>query len=464
MPRKSSYRTSSNIPQRIPKTIGKGPGSTERRYRVSKGKSGNEGEDIKTYSTFLDNREPIYEPVQFEIPKEKQSILKTTPDVTLIDEIPYPQLSYGFHHRIHTNKDKMEIKHEFDDKKKVYLVINEFEDVIDDHKKGIASEVQSELGVKSVESRSFYEVWELLMTYRLLIEESYVDAISLGNDNGSLQAVSVFRSQYAKKNTKDKYYKAEIDDIPFKKSTLSDKKITNIKANKLKSNADLVISHINYEWKNDNSREQESFRAFIESINVAVNNQSKGGSFICKINDLYTSVSAKILALLGEYYENIFIHKPFMSRLTETDRYIVATGFKFKSEKELNSKNAILEKLIKAIRTKKNAYIENLFSDYNVSLTLRAFLIMSNDVIANKMVKTVNAVVRFVESHNYRGDVYQYHRELQIKASKFWVDSFLPTSKSKLKDAVIKLKQLSKDTLKKYEKKAEQVKKLQDSS
>lgn len=461
MPRKSTYRNSStNIPQRIPKTIGKGPGSTERRYRVSKGKSGNEGEDIKTYSTYLDNKEPTYEPIQFEVPKVSKSILKSTPDVTLIEAIPYPQLSYGFHHRIHTNKDKMEIKHEFDDKKKVYLVINEFEDVVDDHKKSILNEVKSNLGLKEVSDRSFYEVWELLMTYRLLSEESDVDVICLGNDTGSLQAVTTFREEYIKKNKKDKFYKAEINNIPFKKSTLSNKKISNINADKLKSNADLVISHIEYKWKNDNSREQESFKAVLESINVAVNNQAKGGAFICKVNDLYTSISAKCLALISEYYENIFIHKPYMSRLTETDRYIVATGFKYKSGKELTAKNNVLSKLIKGIRGK-GAYVENIFSDYDVSLTLRAFMIMANDVIANKMVKTVNAVVRFVESHNYRGDVYQYHRELQIKASKYWVDTFLPSSKSKLKDSEKVLKELAKTTLKKYEVEAEKVKKLQ---
>ena len=38
----------------------------------------------------------------------------------------------------------------------------------------ILNEVKSNLGLKEVSDRSFYEVWELLMTYRLLSEESDV--------------------------------------------------------------------------------------------------------------------------------------------------------------------------------------------------------------------------------------------------------------------------------------------------
>jgi hypothetical protein len=64
--------------------------------------------------------------------------------------------------------------------------------------------------------------------------------------------------------------------------------------------------------------------------------QKQGGSFVLKMFDMFSKVSVQILYLLSVYYEKVSIVKPNTSRYANSERYVVAQGFRPKDgRKEL---------------------------------------------------------------------------------------------------------------------------------
>lgn len=65
------------------------------------------------------------------------------------------------------------------------------------------------------------------------------------------------------------------------------------------------------------------FAQFIGALTV----QAKGGVFICKCFDIYTQLTAKMVAMLGFFYEHVDVFKPQTSRPASSERYIIAFNF-----------------------------------------------------------------------------------------------------------------------------------------
>ena len=62
--------------------------------------------------------------------------------------------------------------------------------------------------------------------------------------------------------------------------------------------------------------------------------QKVGGDFIVKIFDIFTKSTCDILYILSSLYKQVYITKPYTSRLANSEKYIVCRGFK-KYPKEL---------------------------------------------------------------------------------------------------------------------------------
>jgi cap1 methyltransferase len=52
-----------------------------------------------------------------------------------------------------------------------------------------------------------------------------------------------------------------------------------------------------------------------------------GGHFILKMFDLHTDSSIHLLYMLSLFYDEIFIYKPFTSRPTNSEKYIICKGY-----------------------------------------------------------------------------------------------------------------------------------------
>ena len=77
-----------------------------------------------------------------------------------------------------------------------------------------------------------------------------------------------------------------------------------------------------------NNQEQLSYPLIYSEIMIALSLQKDGGGFICKIFDIFFLGTFQLLYLLVLSYDEVYLYKPKMSRLSNSEKYIVCKGFK----------------------------------------------------------------------------------------------------------------------------------------
>lgn len=419
-------------------------------------------------------------PVVVKIPNLETDIFDTNENVTFSTNIDYPRSEYGFHHFIHNNKNKTEKLKIFDvdGKKKVYLVFNRFEKNIDNYDKSISNlskDFFSSNNKPEILTSGFYKFWEILMLFNLINvdKEKFVSAHFSEGPGSFVQATMYFRDVYAKKHSKsDKYYTIDTnpediggkDHIPqleknfidfyskekpnrliihetFPKSQsggsktktngdIIDPKTIKLFGGKMEDKADLITGDANLHWINENIQEQEAFRLIISQIIGAVKLQKKEGNFVCKFYETFTKTSLKIISILKMLYDEVTFIKPLTSELSNSEKYVVCTGFKY-SDKDSQYKKIIkkLDAIHKSIYENKNNKIVDIFPEYSIPKNLIRTVIELNKEISNPQLKNIGEIISFVEKEIYSGDEYHTKREEQIEGALYWTSNFLPDLK-----------------------------------
>jgi len=379
-----------------------------------------------------------YIPIVHKINKLEDDILKYNENPEFSINTTYPQFSLGFQHYIHQTKNKMEaIIPQFDGKKKVYYIVSHFERFVDEYDGDInnISKAYFDIDPKpNIISQHFYEMWELFFMFKLIdSDKTNFTSVHISEGDGSFtQATMYYRDKFSNKKSKnDKYVTMTLDEL--KEITNLDKDFINYykkeKPLRLmdkighKEKVDLVTTNGVFKWENMNIQEQDSYKIIILQIINALNIQAKNGSLICKVYETFTDVMGKIIIILKSFYDNVYITKPFMSRRSDSEKFIVCEGYKGATKFDK------LENIFDKIEKNKNKNLVSIFPDYELGKNFKATLINSNKIIANQQFETLNKMIVFVENQNFRGDDYTNYRNIQINASKFWLDKFFPDSK-----------------------------------
>jgi len=413
-----------------------------------------------------------YIPVVHNINDTGENIFKHNVDAKFSANIDYPKFSYGFHHFIHQSKDKMEITEQFKGKKKVYYVLNQFERYVDDYDNDInnISKAYFEIDPRpNILSRAFYKLWEILFMFDIVqVDKPNFISAHLAEGPGSfIQATMFFRDMYSKKGiTKnDKYHAITLhsEDLnkhvpPLEESFIKyyskekperfvqhktypkeiaggsldkdDGDLTNPKTINLfggnfqKNKAHFVTADGGFNWKNENTQEQEAFKLILAQIITAIKIQAKGGHFVCKFFESFTTSTTKLIAILKTFYEEVHAIKPLMSRQSNSEKYFVCMNFK---EDKTNARNiSVLENILKDALKNRNQNIVSLFPTFEMDSDFEATVIKLNTDISNRQLVLINQMVDFIQKQNYRGDTYQTRRDMQIEATKFWTNTFFP--------------------------------------
>lgn len=415
-----------------------------------------------------------YKLLNVELPKIKSNIFDNNFNVIISTDIDYPKFTYGFHHFIHANKKTMEITEQFAGKKKVYHVLNKFERYIDDYDNSIGEYANKYFELDKtpkILSRGFFKLWELLMMFDLIdVSTDNFVSVHLAEGPGSfIQASMFYRDMFSTKSKKDKYYAItlhsedktvpdiEKEFIKYYESekpkrfilhktypkSISDKSkdkdngdLTNSKTINLFTNevdkADLVTADGGFEWTNENTQEQESFKLILSQIITAFKVQKKGGNFVCKVFETFTKTSLKILSMITQLYSKIYLVKPFTSRASNSEKYLVCLDFKYDDKNKVYS--IINKKFDELLEQFNDKNIIELVPDYIIDEELEKTMIKINVDIANEQVKNIGEIIRFIEEQNYYGDTYHKARDEQISATKFWLNLFFP-NKTKFKES-----------------------------
>jgi hypothetical protein len=266
-------------------------------------------------------------------------------------------------------------------------------------------------------------------------------------DGGFTQSVTYFREKYSAKAKSDKHYYISSNDKNSSEKSFNSKykNVTklNIKSNKHpkykncgnmlsmaginevlkklnKVNADLVTGDGEFKWDYINVQEQNMYLLLLAQIYVTFNIQSKNGSAVFKIYETFTPITLKIIALLDNAYNSVYIIKPLTSKPHSSEKYVVCVGFK---DPKIKLKE--LEKLINTL-SKSDKYVSDIFTNYKIPKSMNDTFVKLNNELSNDQFKYLNQMMTYIEKNNYRGEVYNERRNMQIDATKYWINSFYP--------------------------------------
>lgn len=392
-----------------------------------------------------------YIPITYKI-TPPQDIFKYEPNLQFSQNLDYPKFSLGFQHFIHQSKSKLEITKEFENKKKVYYIINKFDINIDAYPEDINGLSKKYFGLKPEDpglNKSFFKLWEIFMEFDILDlnNQNFISA-HISEDTGSFALATLFyRDKFAKNSKSDKYYliNPDIEDhhIPKLDPKLldyySDKRILDKSNNKPPENIkyNLITSNGGINFGNNLiTQEQESFRLILSQILEALYSQEKNGNYICKLYETYTNTGSKLIPILSGFYSEIYITKPLISQSWKSEKFIICLGFK--SDKTTDNKISKLEYILDQLDNSKYNLVE-LFPDYKFSDELKSSLIAINIEISTKQFIIINQIVEYIKKQNYRGDEYQSFREQQIKSSDYFTDLYFPKNLEKSRDIISKI-------------------------
>jgi len=158
-----------------------------------------------------------------------------------------------------------------------------------------------------------------------------------------------------------------------------------------RKNMDLVTADGGFDCScNFDKQEQLSYRLIFCEIVCALALSKENGHFVLKIFDIFTNLTLKFIYLLNNFYEEVIITKPYISKPANSEKYLVCKNFTKISNEQLD----ILYDVIGDWGTMN---IIDIFS-FEVPLFYRKIISMSNYYYGKKQVENILQTVHLIEN------------------------------------------------------------------
>jgi 23S rRNA U2552 (ribose-2'-O)-methylase RlmE/FtsJ len=270
-------------------------------------------------------------------------------------------------------------------------------------------------------SRSFFKMIEIIKVFNFLNNKENIKTFHLAEGPGGF--IEAFT--YIRNNNNDIYYAITLisDNInipSWKKSKtfLNNNKNVIIETGKSKT-GDLLLKenllYIKNTYKNSmdfitgdggidfscdfNNQEHLSLKLVFAQIVYALVLQNKGGNFILKIFDIFKLFSVELVFILCNMYENIYIYKPFTSRIANSEKYIICKGFKNNNNQFINSLVLNFDKIIKNIQNIKSIF------NINIPNVFKNKLEEINAIYGQQQIENINSTLNLIREYlNQKND------------------------------------------------------------
>ena len=277
-------------------------------------------------------------------------------------------------------------------------------------------------------SRAFFKMIEILHNFNFNFNSTITSFHLAEGPGGFIEAL-----QYIRNNENDNYYGMTLlegtKDIPkwdkikyflYKHPNIHIEKGADNTGNlynienlqyihkKYKHSIDFITGDGGFDFSIDfNKQEENSLNLILSEVFFAIILQKKGGSFVLKMFDTFSSLSIEILYLLSYLYETVYITKPLSSRPANSEKYIVCINFKMVQNIDILIQN-IFEKfyLIKQTNIKSiiNSEISNCFLD---------------------KIKEINAIFGQLQIENIMNTLTFIHDKHKIEKQELYKKSYL---------------------------------------
>jgi 23S rRNA U2552 (ribose-2'-O)-methylase RlmE/FtsJ len=192
-------------------------------------------------------------------------------------------------------------------------------------------------------------------------------------------------------------------------------------------NADLVTADGGFDWKNETLQEQEAYKLIFGQIVTALKVQKNNGHFVLKVFESYTPVTLKLIEILNSVYKEVYICKPFTSRSSNSEKYVVCKGF---IKKNVTSKFMTqLESLVDKLEKNVNFNVIDLFTKYTIPENIYNNYRLINNELMKVQYHAINNIHAFANLETKNGKEYYEYLDKQVSSSKYWIDIFLNPDK-----------------------------------
>jgi 23S rRNA U2552 (ribose-2'-O)-methylase RlmE/FtsJ len=420
-----------------------------------------------------------YNPIIYQLPNINDSlsdIVNTKSYIDINDQQPMPLLSLGFTTNIYDLKNKTSVNKNVN--KLDISVANRLDTKIKNYENSLAEVTKLVFNIDQdkshpILSRAFYKLWEIIRSFNLIESNNNFCSAHLAEAPGSfLQSVMYYREMFFNKELRNDQYHAislhpesdnkknKNDYVPLLDENFMNrynksknivvhqtKPLGSLKDNNDIDNGDLLklvtrknfISKFNkhranlvtadggFPWKNENLQEQEALPLIISEILIALQIQEKGGSFVCKIYETFTTVMVKLLYILRSCYEHVFIIKPLTSHDTNSEKYIVCHKFKYdlsKDNKDINklidSFNSLLDKYNKYNSL---VYINDIYQNLIIKNNFTNIIKSLNCDLRDLQLRAISKMLGYIHG-TMSSDQYEKDYVQQVNYTKLWVDLF----------------------------------------
>ena len=164
-----------------------------------------------------------------------------------------------------------------------------------------------------------------------------------------------------------------------------------------KNSMEIITADGGFDFSIDfNKQELMASRLILTEVFYAIMMQKKNGIFILKVFDTFLKISVEILYILSCFYKDLQICKPKTSRMANSEKYIICSGFKLDdSEKYFEIFKDILINLNLPIN--KDKYICSILN-CKINYFFKNKIEESNAIFGNKQINNILTTIRFIEN------------------------------------------------------------------
>jgi len=350
----------------------------------------------------------MYHPFVIKLPKSDKNVdLNLSDNVIHSSIVNFPLFKLGFHHFIYRTRSAFSITKNLQTKTQFYYVVNSFETTILNYEDDISKLTKTYLKSKEEFPINFYKIWETIFIFDLAKDKNLETYIISNQDSNLVEnCITLFRDKIISGSKKQTFH---------------------MKNDKLKRNScNLIIANSKKVAEDENFMEQENYDViFSEIINILKYSVDDGNAII-EFYDSFTLLTLKMIYIISTFFEESLIYKPFVSRNSDADRYLILKGFK--SNKKLDSVIKTMETVLKSMDSSR--FVADIFEDLVIPKEFMGVFKFTNIRLVNNQQIMVNDIIKYIKENNYFGDKYHAYRDKQIESTNFWINNFYPPSET----------------------------------
>jgi 23S rRNA U2552 (ribose-2'-O)-methylase RlmE/FtsJ len=181
-----------------------------------------------------------------------------------------------------------------------------------------------------------------------------------------------------------------------------------------------------------NNQEANMSKLIFSQILAALINQKSGGSFVLKIFDINCLITYNLIYILQCYYQEIFIYKPCISRIANSEKYLVCKNYTPINIINWTNLVSLLYALNKFPNNNVEHSIDNSMNIHLVSLfpenTRASSLIKeANSKIINQQIKNIDDTIALIQNPPNK-DWFILNSKNQIEQALEWCRKYnIPT-------------------------------------